>query len=182
MNPAHCLGQFGGRGVLDDESRRPGIHRPAQVPGASEGGNDENLDVSPSQAARHLDAVHSGHLDVEQQHIGTGLLNRQDDLVATTALADHLDVGFQGEQSDKGTAYQGLIIGENEFDRLVGHNTTTLVPRPLSPEPMSSCPPTPSTRRLIPARPEPSSASPTPMPSSMMHIRSSDRSIQQHLA
>ena len=68
-----------GRGVLDDEAARAGLHRPAQVAGPAERGHHEHAARGQrgAQGGGRGDAVEAGHLDVEQRDVGPGAAARR---------------------------------------------------------------------------------------------------------
>ncbi len=95
-----------------------GLHRAAQVAGPAEGGQDQH------PAARQLvgqrrgggQAVHAGHLDVQQRDVRIGGQRGGDDLVAAADLGDDGEVVLEFEQGDQRGADQRLVVGDQQPD------------------------------------------------------------------
>ena len=68
------------------------------------------------QLARGREAVHPGHLDVQQGHVDVVLGGGPDHLVAPADLGDDLHVGLEGQQRGERLADQGLVVGEEKPD------------------------------------------------------------------
>ena len=67
---------------------------------------------------RRGDAVQPGHLDVEQGDVGPVLAHGRQHLVARPDLGDHLEVGLEAEQRRQRAPHQGLVVGEQQPDRV----------------------------------------------------------------
>jgi hypothetical protein len=67
-----------------------------------------------AERAGGLDPVASGHLDVEERHVGPELLGSRYDGVAATDFRDDLDVIHELEKGAQGTADQRLVLGDED--------------------------------------------------------------------
>ena len=153
MHPAYRVGELPGRGVLDDEAARAGLHRPAQVAGPAERGDDQHPDVGGSllEGRGRLDAVHARHLDVQQRHV-----RRCSRAAATTSspadLRDHRQVGLQVEQRGERAPHQRLVVGQQQPD----HRTATSSSNPCGRgSRVTTTAPTAAARSRSPRRPLP---------------------------
>jgi hypothetical protein len=82
----------------------------------SERGEDEDLEVR--EAARGLQAVHHGHPDVHQDHVGPVALGRRDGLAPVVGLGDDLDRPCRFEHGLEAGAHQRLVVGDQDADHL----------------------------------------------------------------
>src|SRR5699024_4123730 len=103
------------------------------------------------------DAVHAGHLDVQDGDVGAGAARGLRHLVAGADLGDDLEIALEPEQGCHGPAYECLVVGEQHgrHDR----STLILVPGPVPPAMPSSNsmrPPAWPTRSRSPVSPVPS--------------------------
>ena len=64
------------------------------------GHEDDGRHVVAVEVLDDIEAVHAGHLHVEEHEVGLLALDRLDGARAVGALADDFDVGLLGEQSD----------------------------------------------------------------------------------
>jgi hypothetical protein len=62
------------------------------------GDDDENGEMRAMEAIHHRETVKTGHTQVEEDNIGTGLLNRLQSRSAIGAFADDFDVRFGSEK------------------------------------------------------------------------------------
>ncbi len=87
-DPAHARGELTGGGVLDDETARPGVQRPAQRGRRREAGEDDRPAAGEGapQLGRGGDAVGAGQADVDQRDVGTVAQARLHHLVAVPRL------------------------------------------------------------------------------------------------
>jgi oxygen-dependent protoporphyrinogen oxidase len=85
--------------VLEHEAGRSAGHGPAQVAGAPEGGQHDDPAAGQRRMQRGggLQAVPSGHLDVEQRHVRLELDDGDQRRVAVRGLADDRDVLGAGQ-------------------------------------------------------------------------------------
>lgn len=72
------------------------------------------------QHSAYLDAVHSGHLHVEQGHVNRLDSSRSKHLITASDLRDDLQIGLETEKCSQGAAHQRLVIGQQQSD----HNWT----------------------------------------------------------
>ena len=77
--------------------------------------------ASVAQHRRGSQAVQSGHLHVEQDDVGTKLAHPLQHLVTTTDFAHHLEVFLERQQSGQRTAYEVLVVSEQDPDHS-GHH------------------------------------------------------------
>ena len=118
MDPAHRLGQLGGRGVLDDEAVGPGLNGAPQESGTPEGRDDEDSrGRQPLQETRgRAQPVGAGHVNVHEDDVGPVLECDGQNVVPVPDLGDDLDVGLQGKQCGQRPAHHGLVIGQHHSD------------------------------------------------------------------
>src|SRR5580704_15431169 len=161
------------RGVLDHEARGAGLHRASQVAGAPERGEDDDLGGGAGLAERRGggEAVHAGHLYVEQRDVRLAGQRRRRHLVATAYLGDDLDVVLERQQRRQGLADHLLVFGDQHPD---GSHVVTVTPaaaettgaigtvatrqKPCALGRSSRPPPTAHSRSDIPCRPVPAPA------------------------
>ena len=171
------LEQVGGLGVLDQEAAGPGADRLVDVLVGLEGGQDDHLDpgqvVVGGDAPGGFQAVHPGHPDVHQHHVGALAAGQVDRLRAVGGLAHHLEVVGRVDQHVEPGADQRLVVGEQDPDHgaclppgrgrrlwsaagLVGEGQPGGDPEAAAgPGPASTAPPTAAARSRIPASPCP---------------------------
>ncbi len=119
------------------------------------------------------DPVEPGHLDVHEDEVGAQLAGEPYRLLAVRRLADDLDVGGGAQDEHQPGAYGGLVLGDEDPDRLRGwrlssslspprgppggHSARTSQNRPAGPfsGPASNAPPSRAIRSRIPTRPAP---------------------------
>src|SRR4029453_13195440 len=92
---AHGNGELLGRDVLEHEAAGAGAQCLVDVLVRVEGGQDQHADVPVGlgQDPRgRLEAVHIGHADVHEDHVGTVLAGYLDRLAPGPGLGDDLDV------------------------------------------------------------------------------------------
>jgi hypothetical protein len=65
---------------------------------------------------RRLEAVHLGHADVHQDHVGTGAAGQLDGLAPVGSFTDHVDVFGRTQQHDEAAADQSLVVGDRDPD------------------------------------------------------------------
>ena len=75
---------------------------------------DDQALVRGAHRRRRRDPVESGHLHVEQRHVGVVLEDGRHHGVTRADLGDHLQVGLEVEQRRERTTHQGLVVGEEE--------------------------------------------------------------------
>ena len=134
---------------------RAGLHRRAQIAGAAERGEDDDLEAragaSRSAAAASM-PVMPGISMSSSATSGPCARRRCQHLVAAGHLGDHLDVGFEPEQRREGLPHHRLVLGEQDLDlsahapdptEPTGTRATSRNPR-SRPGPASRVPPTPS--------------------------------------
>ena len=63
-----------------------------------------------------LDAVHLGHRDVHQDHVGLQLLGQPDGLVAVAGLADDVE-SLVGHRAAQTFAQHPMVVGQHQSDR-----------------------------------------------------------------
>src|SRR5215207_2405067 len=74
------------------------------------GDEDDGRDALQLDPREHAEAVHAGHLDVEEEEVGRPALDALDGLRAAAALAGHLDVRVFGQQVPDRAAGQRLVV------------------------------------------------------------------------
>ena len=119
-----------GVGVLEQEPARSAANGPGRGLVEIEGGQDD--DPGPGTSARlgcrhdalgRLDAVHHGHPDVHQDHVGPSGCRELDRRAAVTRLADDLEVGLGGDQHPDSRPEQRLVVDERDPDRATHADT-----------------------------------------------------------
>jgi hypothetical protein len=65
---------------------------------------------------QHLEAVHFGHLDVQEEKVGGRLHDAPDGRRTVAELAYHLDVRLGLEQGPQPLTGQGLVVDEDGSD------------------------------------------------------------------
>jgi hypothetical protein len=58
-----------------------------------------------------LHAVHHGHQEVHQDHVGSELAGHLQGLLAVLGLAYHLEVGVEGEEHAQPLAHHAVVVG-----------------------------------------------------------------------
>ena len=71
--------------------------------------------IEGRQVAGGFQAIHAGHGDVEQHHVGTVLRTGLQRIQAVLGLGDHLDAGMFGEQRTQAFARKGFVVGDDHF-------------------------------------------------------------------
>ena len=69
-----------------------------------------------TDAAGGLDAVHLGHRDVHQDHVGLELAGQPHRLVAVGRLADDVEALF-ARATPQALAQHAVVVGQHEADR-----------------------------------------------------------------
>ena len=114
-HPPDRVRQLLDRAVLDEEAARARLHRPAQVPGPAERGQDQHVAALAGQrrsapAASSPDApgisMSSSAMSGLVIQRGRRRPRRRRD------FRDHLDVGFEAEQQRQRAAHHALVLGE----------------------------------------------------------------------
>ena len=123
------------------------------------------------EPAGGADAVEHRHVQVEQDRVGLVLGHQLQRLFAVRGRADHVDAGQAAEQQDKALADAGLVVGDDEAQRLVGGHrappsaaaaspplasasgSSAVTAHSLSPGPASSVPFSSRSRSRIPVSP-----------------------------
>ena len=72
----------------------------------------------------YVEAADLGHLDVEEQHVGTHPGDGVDRLVPFDALAHDLHIGLAAKQAPKPRPPQRLVVHDEGADRRRGHEAT----------------------------------------------------------
>lgn len=67
-------------------------------------------------APGRLDAVHDGHLDVDEGDVGQPLLEECEALLTVGGLGDHLDVVLEVEQRAEAAADEWLVVDQQDPD------------------------------------------------------------------
>lgn len=65
------------------------------------------------------DAVHDGHLDVQEDHVGLHVLEEVEQLHAVVGLSDQFDVLFDGKRRFDAGPEEGVVIGDDYFDYFI---------------------------------------------------------------
>ena len=105
------------RHVLDQEAARAGPQRGVHVIVIVERGEHDDPGRPGPGAPRRdhlggLDAVHAGHPDVHDHHVGPGLPGELDRLGAGAGLADDVEVRAVGDEHAQARADQRLVVGK----------------------------------------------------------------------
>ncbi len=106
------------RDVLQQKSLGSGPQAVEHQPVVVEGGEDDRrrkLAAAP-ELGEHLEPALAGQADVEQHHVGPGLGDDPQSLVAVDRLGGHVDVVHQVEQRAQPLAHQGLIFHQADPD------------------------------------------------------------------
>ena len=77
--------------------------------------------VEPRQRASHFDPVEAGHGDVEQDEVRRKLLGLANGLLAIVCGAGEADPLDPADQQRKALGGEGLVIGDENAERLVSH-------------------------------------------------------------
>src|SRR5260370_19195102 len=154
--------------ILCEERRGARLHRPPEVAGPAECREDHGL--ARGQMAAELpgrpEAVHPGHLDVEQGDVGPYLEGLLEDIAARGHLRHDLEAGLEVEQGGERTARHALVLGQEDADHAGGSLATRRKP-PSSAGPASRVPPARARRSERPGSPLPACGEgPGPRPSS----------------
>ncbi len=82
------------------------------------GGQHQDRHPAPlAQPPDDVDSVHVGQADVQQHDVRAGGVHHLQGLAAVARLADHLHVGFPGEQRGHQLPHQALVLGDDDPDR-----------------------------------------------------------------
>jgi len=113
--------------VLEEEARGAGpegrVDRLVDVVGGEHQDGDMLQGAIPAARARFddpsssLHAIHSGHPQVHDNHVGAGAPNAFDSGLPVPHLAHHLDVEIRCQQHPDPRAYQRLVVGEEDSNR-----------------------------------------------------------------
>jgi hypothetical protein len=66
--------------------------------------------AAPGQLGYRGHAVHDGHAQVHQDHVGLGRLREPDRLCSVGGLADHLEIGVSGEHAAQPVPDHGVVV------------------------------------------------------------------------
>ena len=98
---------------------------------------DDSRCVRRRERPRHVEAVHAGHLHIEQDEIGTMVRDGRDGPLAAVGLRDHLDQGVLAEEAEQLAPRRSLVVDDedpqrrlpaNESDRYGSDNVTSAPP------------------------------------------------------
>jgi hypothetical protein len=106
---------------LEQVVERPRVEGPQRV--LVEGGDeDDHRHAGDADLAHHREAVHLGHLHVEQHEVGRVRADRRDGLASVRALAHQRDVGIVVQQPAHPRAGQRLVVDDERAhgDRRMG--------------------------------------------------------------
>ena len=117
---------FGWR-ILQEEPAGTGLDGGQGVLIEVEGGQHNNLDLGPlgtrglcscllQNAPGCFNAVHAGHPDIHQDHIGCGGAERLESLNAVAGLGNHFKVRLRIDQHAKTRTDQMLVINQGHPD------------------------------------------------------------------
>ena len=147
--------------VFEQEAPGAGLQRPVHVLVEVEGGDHDDRqrvdDVGSGELAGGLDAVHPGHADVEQAHVGPLLASEHDGFPAVGGPTDDLDAGLGVEDHPQACPDDVLVVGDEHADGHVvatsfGSTASTVQPPPGS-GPAWRVPPSRLARSAMPTRP-----------------------------
>ena len=110
------VGEFAGRGVLEQEAARSPPQRLVDVVVQVEGGQHQDLRGGPEggDLPGGLQAVHHRHADIHQDHVRTQLRGARDRFLPVHGLADDLDVGLAVQQGGEAGPDHALVIGDHD--------------------------------------------------------------------
>ena len=165
------MNQFGGGGVLEQETAGAGPQRLIHVVVEVEGG--EHQHPRPGRAGRvaedpagRLQPVHDRHPHVHQDNVGPQMPRQADRFGAVGGLACHLQAGLGGEHRGEALPHHRLVVGDQAprgpaaVRRTVrGHgvspsgSTAETTKPPSGSGPADSEPPSRATRSCIPVSP-----------------------------
>src|SRR4030095_878764 len=155
------LGEDEGGGLLDQVALRTQRDHLIDVLVVAVGGEDHDLGRGKrsENLAGGLQAVEQRHRDVHDDHRRHELLHDLERLAAVLRDADHLDVALRLEQRPKPFQDHGVVLDQNDGDRLHavrplrnGICARTVVPFPGA-DSMANVPPTISIRSRMPSSP-----------------------------
>ena len=110
-------------GVLEQEPGGSGAQRAVDVLVEVEGGQHEHPGRASAglgqDALGGLDAVHAGHPDVHQDHVGQGFGGEPHRFLAVTGLAHDLEAGRRLKQADESGADEELVVDDEHSGHLV---------------------------------------------------------------
>ncbi len=105
-----------GPGVLQQEPGSPGAQRPVDVLVQIERGQDQDARAGTvslgEDALGGLDAVHAGHPDVHEDHVGPGLGGQSHRILPVPGLSHDREAGRGVEQPDETGADEELVIDD----------------------------------------------------------------------
>ena len=115
------LEQLGGPGVLEQEAAGACAQRVVHQLVLVEGGQDQDPCVDGAgrvvdDPPGRLHAVHAGHPDVHQHHVGRRTAAEVQGLATVAGLADDLDLRRGAEQHDEPGAHQLLVVDDRYPD------------------------------------------------------------------
>lgn len=147
--------------VLDQETGGAGAQRVEDVLVHAVVGQHDDVYVGQGRvrgdAPGRLDAVHDGHLDVDESDVGQPLLGEREALLAVGGLGHHLDVVLEVEQRAEAAADERLVIDQQDPDHeapFVGSSARTVKPPALRGS-VRRRPPRAVTRSRMPSSPSP---------------------------
>ncbi len=121
MHGMDGLEQLLGRGIFEQIAQGAGLDRRKDLVVGGKAGDhqDTGLRVLGNDLGDRLQAGLAGHDDVHQDDVraqSTGLLDR---LHAVLGFADHLHARLAGDQGAQPSAHDGVIVGDQDADRIV---------------------------------------------------------------
>ena len=127
-NFANSRDDFDVGGLLEHVAARAGRECRTDVAWVVLHREDEDLRLRPlSQERRdHLEAVAVRHHDVNEDHVGFQAPGFEDRLTPGSGLADRLDVVLTAEQKRDPRADNGVVVDDQDLDRLC-HASLTLI-------------------------------------------------------
>ncbi len=86
-------------------------------------GEDEHLRraLAAAQRGARLDAVHAGHVQVEDDDVGAPAGRQRDRLRAVAGQADHVDALVPAQEGCRSLAHQAMIIRDEDADTIAIH-------------------------------------------------------------
>ena len=142
---------------MGDEAAHSRRERPPQVSGPPETGQHHHR--AARQRLGDAQPVHSRHLDVQHDHVGTTILHGLRHQVSPGHLGHHLDVRLQAQQGGDRPPDQMLVVGQQYPDHRIP--SSGIVARSLNSPPLLPSPPTVTDPPTVASRSD-SPASPVP--------------------
>ncbi len=107
-------------GLLEHVPGRPGGERLANVARVVLHGEQEHLHVGAlvDESRQSLEPGLVRHHDIHQHHVRLERAGLEDRLAPGSRLADRLDVGLPAEQEPDPGAYDGVVIDDQDADRV----------------------------------------------------------------